>query len=135
MENQNNDAVTFEAMVAALVKPGEKIIEDLTPESAHNLHMAVGVSGEAGELLDAVKRQAIYKKPIDRENVIEEMGDIEFYLEGLRKSLGITREETLAYNMKKLGERYKNFVYSNQAAQDRADKNPEGADKDLDTRN
>lgn len=38
--------------------------------------MATGVSGEAGELLDAVKKSVVYKKPLDRENVVEELGDL-----------------------------------------------------------
>ncbi len=115
--------VIYSEMVASLVKPGIKIIQELTPSMAHNLHMAVGISGEAGELLDAVKKAAIYCKPIDRENVIEELGDLEFYMEGLRQELGITREETLAGNISKLGKRYQDYKFTNQQAQDRADKN------------
>ena len=109
-------------MVAALAKDGGDIIKELTPETAHNLHMAVGISGEAGELLDAVKKQAIYGKEIDRENVIEELGDLEFYMEGLRQQMGITRQETIDANIAKLGKRYEGFQYSNEAAQKRADK-------------
>lgn len=109
-------------MVATLAKPGEEIIGQMTPKEAHELHMAVGVSGESGELLDAIKKNVIYRKPLDRENVIEELGDLEFYMEGLRQSLGITREETLKANIEKLSKRYEGFRYSDQQAQDRADK-------------
>lgn len=109
-------------MVAALAKPGGDIIADLSPTRAHDLHMAVGISGEAGELLDAVKKGSIYNKPYDRENLVEELGDIEFYMEGLRQSLNITREETIAANTAKLGKRYSEGTYSNKQAQDRADK-------------
>ena len=109
-------------MVRVLAKSGEQIRAELTTEQAHALHMAVGISGESGELLDAVKKGAIYQKPFDRENIIEELGDLEFYMEGLRQGFGITREETLVANIRKLGKRYNNFVYSNNAAQQRADK-------------
>jgi len=109
-------------MVKALAKPGADIVASLTPETAHLLHMAVGVSGEAGELLDAVKKAAIYVKPIDRANVVEELGDLEFYMEGLRQGLGITREETLVANIVKLSVRYNGLKYTNEAAQARADK-------------
>lgn len=109
-------------MVTALAKPGSKIIIGLTPKTAHELHMAVGVSGEAGELLDAVKKSSIYGKPIDRENVVEELGDLEFYMEGLRQSLNITRDECLVHNMKKLGKRYESGRYTDAQAQARADK-------------
>lgn len=111
-------------MVRALAKPGAKLVAELTPNSAHLLHMAVGVSGEAGELLDAVKKHAVYVRAIDRANVVEELGDLEFYMEGIRDALQITREEVLDANYNKLKERYKSAAYSNEQAQERADKAP-----------
>ncbi len=108
-------------MVASLVKPGVAIAAALTGDKAHLLHMSVGISGESGELLDAIKKHVIYNKPIDLENVIEELGDLEFYMEGLRQGLGISREETIDANIAKLGVRYAQG-YSDKAAQERADK-------------
>src|SRR5436309_15555689 len=109
-------------MVKTLAKPGQDIIDSLTPEKAHLWHMATGVSGESGELEDAIKKHVIYNKPADRANVVEELGDIEFYIEGIRQGLGITREETIAANIEKLGKRYEGMKYTDQAAQARADK-------------
>lgn len=109
-------------MVEALVKPGADIIAEMTPAKANNIHMAIGITGEAGELLDAVKKECMYNKVIDVENVIEELGDLEFYMEGLRQSLAITRQETLQHNLDKLATRYKGKQFSNKAASDRADK-------------
>lgn len=115
-----------QAMVTKLAKPGLAIIQQLDPRKAHLWHMASAAQGEAGELFDAVKRNAIYDKAIDRDNIIEELGDLEFYLQGIREGLGITREETLRHNINKLmtGDkaRYKSGEYSDQQAQDRADK-------------
>jgi len=113
--------IIFEDMVRGLKKPGASILATLTPESTDLLHMAVGVSGEAGELLDAVKKFTVYNKPLDRLNVVEELGDLEFYMEGVRQSLGITRQETIDGNIEKLGKRYA-AGYSDKAAQERADK-------------
>jgi NTP pyrophosphatase (non-canonical NTP hydrolase) len=109
-------------MVRILVKPGAKIIETLTPDGAHMVHMVMGISGEAGELLDAVKKATIYKKSLDIENVVEELGDLEFYMEGLRQVLNITREQCLTGNIEKLSKRYADFKYTDQRAIDRADK-------------
>jgi NTP pyrophosphatase (non-canonical NTP hydrolase) len=72
------------------------------------MHAAVGVAGEAGEILDAVKKVWVYNKPLDRENLVEELGDIEFYLQQLRNLLGVTREETIHANVAKLNKRYPN---------------------------
>jgi NTP pyrophosphatase (non-canonical NTP hydrolase) len=114
--------INYGDMVATLAKPGDDILASLTPLKCHLWHMASCIPGEAGELFDAVKKHVIYNKPMDRLNVVEELGDLEFYMEGLRQGLGITREETLAANVAKLGERYKGLKYSDKAAQERADK-------------
>ena len=108
-------------MVGTLAKGGKDIISSLTPESAHLWHMGSALCGEAGELFDAIKKSVIYEKELDVENVIEELGDIEFYLEGVRSALGITRLQTLAHNILKLDRRY-GEEYSDEAAQERADK-------------
>lgn len=111
----------FKDMVKTLAKPGEDILQSLTAEKANLLHMAVGISGEAGELLDAIKKHVIYNKPLDTENVVEELGDIMFYMEGLMQDLSISGEECIEQNIKKLEVRYAQG-YSDKAAQERQDK-------------
>lgn len=117
--------LNYSQMVMELAKPAENILElhNMFPEMAHLQHMALGVSGEVGELVDAIKKHTVYGKIIDRENVIEELGDIEFYLEGIRGPLGISREETIMHNQQKLSIRYASGGYSDKQAQERADKN------------
>lgn len=75
------------AMVAALSKPGEVIQRDLTPHQAAIWHHATGIGTEAGEVLTTAKAYSIYGRPIDRENVIEELGDLEFYMHVDRATL------------------------------------------------
>lgn len=117
--------VTHPQLVAALVKAPGLIIAQMNEDKMDLIHAVLGISGEAGELLDGIKKAAIYDKPIDLENVIEELGDLEFYMEQLRQRLGITREQTLAANIAKLSKRYEGLNYSDAAAQNRADKAPE----------
>lgn len=74
--------INFVDMVRTLAKPGEAIISTLTPLKAHLWHMASCQLGEVGELIDALIND-------DRVNVVEEFGDIEFYMEGIRGALGI----------------------------------------------
>ena len=113
---------THNEMVRALTKPGTEILESLTPAKAHLMHMAMGISGEAGETLDLIKKHIAYNKPLDYAHVVEELGDIEYYLEGLRQGLNLTREFILEENVKKLSKRYPGLNYSDAAAQSRADK-------------
>ena len=117
-----SEEVQFSHMVKALAKSGEAIKAEMTVRNANLLHMVIGISGESGELLDSVKKAVIYQKPLDIVNVIEELGDLEFYMEGLRQELRITREETLQATIDKLSVRYKGLQYSDTSAQERADK-------------
>lgn len=112
-------------MVRSLVKPSVDIAQDFTemPYKAHLMHMVIGVAGEAGELLDALKKHCIYGKSIDLANVIEELGDLEFYLAGIREQFNLQREDILRANIKKLTKRYGDgWNYSNEAAIARPDK-------------
>lgn len=85
------------------------------------MHCAVGIAGEAGELLDAIKKQWVYGKPLDRAHAIEELGDIEWYMEALRGLLGVSRDEVIAANVSKLEVRYP-VEYSDELALARLDK-------------
>lgn len=94
----------------------------LSDKQADLLHMAVGIAGEAGELLEAILHHILYQQALDKENVVEELGDLEFYIEGFRNTLNIPREETISQNISKLSVRYSSGTYSDAQAQDRADK-------------
>ena len=108
-------------LVRNLKKNGAVILANLTAEECDLTHHGIGVVGEGAELLDAIKKLIIYRRPLDMENVIEELGDLEFFMEGLRQNLGITREQTIEHNIAKLLKRYPKG-YSDEAAQTRADK-------------
>ncbi len=116
------EKIRFEDMVKKLAKQGEDIVRQLSADKVDLLHMAVGISGEAGELLDAIKKHVVYNKDLDIENVVEELGDLEFYMEGLRARLLITRDLTLEKNIEKLSVRYEGLRYTDQQAQERKDK-------------
>ena len=111
----------YEEFVMSRAKSGVDILAEINSCDAHALHMAVGISGEAGELLDAIKKPVIYRKKWDFENIKEELGDLEYFMTGLRVQLGLTREQCIEANITKLTKRYPNN-YTNQDAQARADK-------------
>jgi NTP pyrophosphatase (non-canonical NTP hydrolase) len=109
-------------MVTGLVKDPAVLMNQITIGDLALMHAAMGIASEAGEIVDAIKKATIYRKKIDRENVVEELGDMEFFLEDLRQRMSITREETLRHNYNKLMlKRYPNG-YSDEAAAARADK-------------
>lgn len=114
--------MTHERLVELLCKPGEDILLSITPLDCHLNHVVPCILGEAGELWDAIKKHTIYRQDLDMENVIEELGDIEFYLEATRQALFIPRDVTLEANIKKLMTRYKTLKYSDDQARARGDK-------------
>lgn len=79
--------VTHAEMVSTLKKPGEAIIASLTPQKADAWHMASCIPGEAAELYVAIRNK-------DKANALEELGDIQFYVEGLRQAYAIDRQDT-----------------------------------------
>lgn len=112
----------YKEFVMSLCKPGSEILHEMTDRQAHLLHMAVGVAGEAGELLDVIKKSAIYQHSLGLENIIEELGDLEFYMAGIRQALDLTRKQVLQRNVDKLIIRYPKATFTNQDAQERKDK-------------
>lgn len=66
-------------MVRKLSKSGAEIVASLTPSRAHLVHMAIGIVGEVNELNESVGK--------GRENTIEELGDLEFFVEGAGQAL------------------------------------------------
>jgi uncharacterized protein YabN with tetrapyrrole methylase and pyrophosphatase domain len=70
----------------------------------------------------------MYRKPLDRENVLEECGDILFFIQGILNHFNSTEDdsvtinEVIRMNRLKLSRRYHKGTYSNEQAQQRADK-------------
>lgn len=70
------------------------------------LHAAIGCVTEAGEMLDALKKQMFYGKELDLVNFKEEMGDLLWYLAIAMDELGTTFSEEEARVIAKLKHRY-----------------------------
>jgi NTP pyrophosphatase (non-canonical NTP hydrolase) len=85
-------------------------------------HAAAGVCGEAGELIDCIKKELVYRKPPDVVNIIEELGDLRFYIRAVQQVYGISDQQVLQGNADKLSKRYRDLTYSDEQAQNRADK-------------
>jgi NTP pyrophosphatase (non-canonical NTP hydrolase) len=49
-------------------------------QQGRTLHAVAGIVTEAGELQDALKKHLFYGRPLDRTNLIEELGDLMWYV-------------------------------------------------------
>ena len=89
---------------------------DVTPRIEHAI---MGITTEAGELMDAVKKTKIYGKPLDIVNLLEEAGDTMWYLAILADALGVSFEEIWQKNIAKLQKRYpEKFSHENALQRD-----------------
>ena len=68
---------------------------------------ALGLGGETGEVLDAIKKRELYeRKDIPVEHIEEELGDVMWYVANICTRYGLSLDDVLAKNVKKLNERY-----------------------------
>lgn len=71
--------------------------------------MAMGISGEAGEVLEKWKKIVAYKDGVvgdeDLQLFKKELGDVVWYIAVLADSLGLSLEEVMQLNVDKLKDR------------------------------
>lgn len=72
------------------------------------LHCAIGMAGEAGEVLELVKKHIFHSKPLDAVDMTSELGDYEWYKSNFLRLLNIKFGDVLKGNVVKLTTRYPN---------------------------
>ena len=73
------------------------------------LTAGVGINAEGGEFLEIIKKMVFQGKPWDdhnREHLIIELGDLLWYVAQATQALGVSFEEVIERNVKKLEKRY-----------------------------
>lgn len=70
------------------------------------LNGLMGLNGEGGEAIDIMKKHLFQYHPLDKTKIIDELGDVLWYIVEACTGLGITMEELAAHNIKKLQKRY-----------------------------
>lgn len=71
------------------------------------IHCTLGMITEASEIGDAVKAHIAYNRPLDKVNLVEELGDLLFFMQAVCQQLDVTLEQVMAGNVAKLNARYK----------------------------
>ncbi len=66
----------------------------------------MGLCGESGEAIDIVKKHLAQGHELDRKHLIEELGDIAWYLAETAYALDVDLESVLEGNIEKLKKRY-----------------------------
>jgi NTP pyrophosphatase (non-canonical NTP hydrolase) len=121
MNNQSyqNWAMTKDRTGAQYDELGARLDESIS--QLRLLHGAMGISGEAGELMDAIKKHILYNKPLDVTNVKEELGDLCWYMALMLDQVGSSFDEVMKMNHDKLEKRFPGG-FTEKLAQQRLDK-------------
>lgn len=75
-------------------------------ETAVLLNGVLGLTGEAGEVSDLVKKGIFHEKGIDREHLEKELGDVMWYIALICHTCGYNLGEVMEKNIEKLKARY-----------------------------
>lgn len=81
----------------------------LNPELSEKdilINGVMGLCGEAGEVIDIVKKWLAQGHELDREKIIKELGDVAWYIAEIAHVMGVSLEDVLQGNIDKLKARY-----------------------------
>ena len=100
-------------------------LAELDTQKFHTERMltaAVGMSAEAGEFTEVVKKMIFQGKPVNEENLFHlkrELGDIMWYVSQACIGLGVSLEEVIQMNFEKLSARYPEGAFSIERSENR----------------
>ena len=100
----------------------KQIAEDADMRAKLALHYAASIAIHGSQVLDTVKKAALYNKPLDQELLTNQLNALVASMLTLGRMFHLEREECLSSNIIKLSKRYASLSYSDKQAQDRADK-------------
>lgn len=72
----------------------------------HIFNGCMGLCGEAGEVIDLVKKHAFQDGRQIRDELRDELGDVLWYIAETASAMGLSMEEIAQYNISKLRRRY-----------------------------
>ena len=75
-------------------------------EEAAQANWSMGLCGETGEVVDYLKKHMFHGHDLDENKLIDELGDVLWYLTALCEQFDIGLDEVMERNIEKLRRRY-----------------------------
>ena len=104
------DARTYQELAARTASEGNEMI-----------HSCMGIAGESGEIVDYVKKGVFYGRNVDPMKLMEELGDLAWYMNLMMNHLGYSWGMLFDMNIKKLSTRYPDLKFDADRAINRDD--------------
>ena len=102
------DVLKFESNTEIFQREARRSLRDDLPYEATCSNMCMGLAGEIGEVIDIMKKHIYQGKELDITDVIEEVGDVLWYIANFCNVNNITMDECMESNIKKLRKRFPN---------------------------
>ena len=102
------DVLRFESNTEIFQREARRSLRDDLPYEATCSNMCMGLAGEIGEVIDIMKKHIYQGKELDITDVIEEVGDVLWYIANFCNVNNITMDECMESNIKKLRKRFPN---------------------------
>ena len=119
------DAVTSDASTDFVALSDRLVALDEKGANIERLLTAgVGINAEGGEFLEIIKKMVFQGKPWDdhnREHLIIELGDLMWYVAQACMALGVSFDDVIARNVKKLEARYPGGAFDVYYSENRAE--------------
>lgn len=81
-------------------------IHDATLEREPIVGFALGLAGEAGEVVDDIKKRIFHGREVPMEHTAEELGDVLWYVANIATQCGFSLDDIIQQNVTKLTARY-----------------------------
>ena len=79
---------------------------EINPKDFMIIWNALGLAGEAGEVVDYIKKGICHQQGIDRARLADEIGDVLWYVAALCTKLDLDLDDVMARNIAKLHKRF-----------------------------
>ena len=107
---RTNDGKASDRLIGKMQEYDMKFANDHSDNDCVDIggifNACLGLSGEAGEFNDMIKKWVFHEKELDMEHAKKEAGDILWYVVMLCESFGWNMEEIMQMNVDKLKARY-----------------------------
>ena len=98
--------MSSDATLDAYQRSASRTINPALDDAHRLLDAAAGMAEESGEVLGLVRKHVMQQRPLDREALVKELGDVLWCVAIVSATIGVSLSEVASVNEEKLRARY-----------------------------